>query len=73
MSTKQKIKKLADKLPWWLLWVVNLIQAVPLIDEIVKNPEILAGLLAHWSIPAPFITLIVTAFIAAFKDSPAKD
>lgn len=72
MKITQILKKISDRLPWWLAWVVNLIPIGVLTEQIINNPEALSVLLGAWGIPAAYITFIVGAIVNMLKDSPVK-
>lgn len=72
MKITQILKKISDRLPWWLAWVVNLIPIGVLTEQIVNNPEALSVLLGAWGIPTAYITFIVGAIVNMLKDSPVK-
>lgn len=72
MKITQILKKISDKLPWWLAWLFNLIPVGVLTEQIINNPESLALLLGSWGIPTAYISFIVGAIINMLKDSPVK-
>ena len=72
MKITQILKKISDRLPWWLAWVVNLIPIGVLTEQIINNPEALSVLLGAWGIPTAYVTFMVGAIINMLKDSPVK-
>lgn len=67
-NAEKKIKKVSEKLPWWLS---ILLTALPIAQ--LADPTILTAILGHYGLPAALIALIVAKVTDMFSDSVAEE
>lgn len=72
MKITQILKKISDRLPWWAIWILDLIPIGFVIEQIQEHPEVVESLLLAWGVPTAFVGIIITSVLKALKDSPVK-